>query len=124
MTSLNQNILEMVRKSPGHLTAEEAFLLAKKKKIDVSIASIYRILGKLADDGYIKRFSVFGGPDIFDKTLEEHGHFVCKKCGKVRDIVIPNLKNKIIKESNIEIKDYDLTINYTCEHCRKKEERK
>lgn len=124
MTNLNQNILQMIRNSEGHLTAEEAFLLAKKKKIDVSMASIYRILGKLADEGLISRFSVAGKPDVFDKTLDEHEHLVCSKCGKVKDIHISDLKKKLVKEIGVEISDYELTINYVCEDCTKKEERK
>ena len=123
MTNLNQSILEMVRNSEGHLTAEEAFLLAKKKKIDVSMASIYRILGKLADDGLIRRFSVSGGADVFDKTLDEHEHLICSKCGKVKDIHIKDLKKKLIKEVGAEISDYELSINYICDDCKKKEER-
>lgn len=124
MTNLNQSILDMIRNSEGHLTAEEAFLLAKKKKIDVSMASIYRILGKLADDGLISRFSVAGKPDVFDKTLDEHEHLVCSKCGKVTDIHISDLKKKLVRETGVEINGYELSINYICDDCKKKEESK
>ena len=124
MTNLNQRVLEMVRDSEGHLSAEDAFFLAKKKKINVSMASIYRILGKLADDGYLRRFSVAGKPDVFDKTLEEHEHLVCRKCGKVTDIHIANFKNMLKKQTGLIIDDYDLSINYVCEKCKSKERRK
>lgn len=123
MTDLNQKILDMVICSEGHLTAEEAFLLAKKKKIDVSVASIYRILGKLADDGYITRFSVAGRPDVFDKTLSQHEHLICSKCGKVTDIHIPDLKKSLSKQTGIDIDSYKLSINYICDDCRKKEKK-
>lgn len=121
MTNLNQKILEMIKNSEGHLTAEEAFLLAKKKKINVSMASIYRILGKLVDGGLIKKISIPGKPDLFDKTLDEHEHLVCKKCGKVVDIHIKNLKKKLEKEIGMQISDYELMIDYICKDCRKKE---
>ena len=124
MTVLNQKILDMVRCSEGHLTAEEAFLLAKRKKINVSMASIYRILGKLAEDGHIRRFSVAGRPDVFDKTLDQHEHLVCSKCGKVMDIHIADLKKSLSKQVDVEINDYELSINYVCDSCKKKEERK
>lgn len=123
MTKLNQNILNMIQSSDGHLTAEQAFLLAKKKKIDVSMASIYRILGKLSEDGYIKRISVSGMPDVFDKTLEEHEHLVCYKCGIVEDIHINDLKKILSKQVGFDVKEYDLNIKYLCKHCRKKGER-
>lgn len=119
MTNLNQNILTMIQKSEGHLTAEQAFLLAKKKKIDVSMASIYRILGRLADDGYIKRFTVAGKPDVFDKTLSDHEHLVCRKCGCVEDIHINDFKKILSKSVGFKVEDYDLNINYLCNRCRK-----
>lgn len=124
MTNLNQNILEMIRNSEGHLTAEEVFLMAKKKKINVSMASIYRILNKLVDEGLIRKISISGKLDVFDKTLVDHEHLVCSKCGKIMDIHIKDLKKKLAKETGVEIDNYELIINYVCDDCKKKEKRK
>ncbi|MDO4941003.1 MAG: transcriptional repressor [Erysipelotrichaceae bacterium] len=131
MTNKNQAILQMIRGSQGHLTAEQAFLLAKEKGISVSLASVYRILGKLAEEGYIKRIKVVGGKDIFDKTLDEHEHLVCLVCGKVQDISIANLRKTLIKQTGIDsIQSFNLCIDYVCEDCqnklknKKKEKRK
>ena len=121
MTKLNQQILDMIMNSDGHLTAEEVFLLSKKKKIDVSLASVYRILGKLTDEGLISKFSVAGKPDVFDKTTENHAHAICLKCGKVKDICIEGFKNDLTKRIGSEIDSYELNVNYICPDCRKKE---
>lgn len=120
MTELNQKILTLLQESEGHLTAEEVFLLAKQNKIDVSMASVYRILGKLAEEDFIRRISIAGKPDIFDKTLNEHEHLICKKCGKVSDLHIKDLKEIIIDKTGIEIDDYDLSLSYICDECRNK----
>ena len=121
MTKKNQAILQMIKESEGHLTAEQALVLAKEKNIDVSVASIYRILGKLADEGYIKRIKVAGGNDIFDKTLEEHEHLICTMCGKVKDIHIANLRKTLISQTGLdEISSYNLCIDYVCEDCKKR----
>lgn len=119
MTKLNQRILEMIRDSEGHLTAEEALILTKEKNISISIASIYRFLGKLADEGYIRRVSVPGQPDVFDKTMDNHGHFVCSVCGKVKDLMIRDLKEIIYKETGITCDNYDLSVTYICPECKK-----
>ena len=120
MTELNKKILTLLNESEGHLNAEEAFLLAKKQNIDVSLASVYRILGKLADDGLINRLSIPGRPDVFDKTISKHAHLVCKCCGKVKDVHIPSLDALLYKESKVEVDGYHLTIDYVCENCKKK----
>ena len=123
MTNLNKKILEMIRNSEGHLTAEQAFLLAKSQDINVSMASIYRILSKLADEGYIKKISIPGQVDLFDKTITAHAHLKCKKCGKVKDLHLDNFEHILCQETGIaEIDDYSLCIDYICEDCLKKEE--
>lgn len=120
MTKLNQQILDMLNNSSGHLTAEDTFLLAKKKKIKVSMASIYRILNKLYDEGLINKVTIPGQVDIFDKTKGSHEHLLCDKCGKVLDINIKNIKGYLEKNTNEKIDKYDLCIHYTCAECRKK----
>jgi len=119
MTKLNQTILETLRTSEGHMTAEEMFLFCKQNNIKVSLASTYRILGNLADEGYIKRLAFAGQPDVFDKTLDEHQHLVCDSCGKVKDILIKDFKGIIEEAANEKITSYSLTLNYTCRSCKK-----
>lgn len=122
MTKLNKQILNLVKESDGHLTAEQAFLIAKNKGIDVSMASIYRILGKLADDGLIQRIHVANKPDIFDKTISEHEHMICSKCGKVIDIHIYDFKKVLIEQTGIkDIDSYSLCIDYVCDECKKRQ---
>ena len=120
MTKLKQDILNLIQTSKGHVSAEEIFFMAKEVNISISMASTYRILGELADKGLIRRIKVTGEKDIFDKTLIDHGHMVCIKCGKISDVNIPNFKKIIIKETGIKDFDsYDLCINYICDDCKK-----
>ena len=120
MTKLNQQILEMINNSSGHLTAQEAFLLAKKKKIDVSLASTYRILNKLVDQGLISKFVIPGKYDVFDKTVANHEHLICDRCGRVIDIDVKGIKGYIEQATKRKIDKYDLCIHYVCDECKKK----
>lgn len=121
MTKLNQELLEMIRNSDGHLTAEQAFLMAKEKNIKVSMASVYRILTKLNEEGYISKFTNQDKVDVFDKTTEDHEHLVCTKCGKVSDLHIKDFKKILIDECGVKNFDsYNLCINYICDECKKK----
>ena len=123
MTKLNQDILNLIMQSEGHMTAEETFFLAKKQNIRVSMASTYRILGKLADDGKIKRISVPGMADIFDKTLLEHDHMICDLCGRIRDLDLGNFKETLEKQSGSPIISYNLSVRYICPDCMKENEK-
>lgn len=119
MTKKNQAILDLVREAPVHMTAEEVFLLCKERGIEVSVASVYRILDKLALDGEIRRLSgVNGGPDRFDRNIMDHVHMVCVKCGKILDMELPGLKEEIENQAKTSIEHYDLCVRYVCSACR------
>lgn len=120
MAQLNEQILTMLNKSEGHLTAEEAFIMAKNKNMRVSFASIYRVLGKLSEEGKIKRLLIPGHPDVFDKTTYDHVHMVCEKCGKVKDVDSKKIKDVLSGCIDEKFDSYNLTLNYICKDCKKK----
>lgn len=123
MTDLNKRILNMINESEGHLTAEQAFLLAKEKKIDVSMASVYRILARLADEGKIRRISIPNKADFFDKTVEAHEHLICSHCGKITDIYIEDLYGTLREKLGFDVESFDLCLHGVCEDCKRKEKK-
>lgn len=72
----------------------------------------------LYKEGLIKKISVEGYPDCYD-NIKRHDHLVCKKCGKLSDIVLEDLTGIIQQQINIPILSYDLKINYICAGCQK-----
>lgn len=117
MTALNKQILELIQSSCKHMNAEEVFLLAKEKGVKVSLASVYRILGKLAAEGHIRQLSNPGQPDMFDKNLAPHGHLVCSRCGKISDLWAEDLQSRLEQAAGVPITGYQLTVSYVCPDC-------
>lgn len=120
MTDLNRKILDMIQNSDGHLSASEAFDLARSQGIDVSLSSMYRILNSLYEKGYISKFITEDKIEVYDKTLSEHGHMICEKCGKTTDINLNNFKKVLSKELKCDVTAYKLTISYICPSCKEK----
>ena len=118
MTELNRQILDMIQNSAGHLSASEAFDLARSQGIDVSLSSMYRILNSLYEKGYISKFITENKIEVYDKTLSEHGHMICEKCGKTADINLNNFKKVLSKELKCDVTAYKLTISYICPSCK------
>jgi Fur family peroxide stress response transcriptional regulator len=52
---------------------------------------VYRTLAALADLGLITRVIATVGPARYDANTSRHHHFVCTRCGLVRDIMDPDL---------------------------------
>lgn len=118
MTNLNRRILDMIQNSDGHLSASEAFDLARSQGIDVSLSSMYRILNSLYEKGYISKFITEDKIEVYDKTLNEHGHMICEKCGKTIDVNIKNFKKILSKELKCDVTAYKLTASYICPSCK------
>lgn len=119
MTKLNQQILQMLRNSEGHLNAEQAFMMAKSQNIEVSMASIYRILNKLAEEGEISKVTMPGYPDIFDKTTVSHGHLYCDICHQIKDLQMPDIRDTLKGYVPFKINSYELMVHTICDKCLK-----
>lgn len=93
----SEEVLNTVLNSNNHPDAKEIYEIVKLKIPNVSLGTVYRNLNTLAKEGLIRKIELDDGNDRFDKTLCQHNHLKCTKCGKVIDIT-PKLDQKEIKE--------------------------
>ena len=114
-------ILEIIDHSREHLTAEEIYLRLKAQGAKAVLATVYNNLADLYTQGLIRKVSVEGCPDRYDR-MERHDHLVCRRCGKLSDIMLEDLTQKLEQSVGIQILSYDLKISYLCEDCRRKEQ--
>lgn len=121
MTKNARYILNIINGSDEHLTAEQIFLRLKEENAGVVLATVYNNLSSLYEQGFIRKVSVEGFPDRYDRT-ERHDHFVCRCCGRLSDIMLEDFTERIQKEAGIPILSYDLKINYICTECLRKEQ--
>ena len=59
----------------------------KKDMPAISLATVYRNLNSLADNGEILKLEI-NGEAHYDGFCHLHSHFVCNECGKIIDIEI------------------------------------
>ncbi|MBR4700765.1 MAG: transcriptional repressor [Oscillospiraceae bacterium] len=123
MTKYAQQILDIINASSDHLTVEQIYLRLKASNSKVVLATVYNNLNLLYEQDQIRKVSVEGYPDRYDKTIK-HDHLVCKKCGALSDICFSDLTAQLQAQISEEILSYDLKVNYICPSCRRKEEKK
>jgi len=68
-----------------HPTAAEVYEKIRKAYPQISLGTVYRNLGLMADDGEILRLSFSGAPNRFDSKAHEHYHVACICCGRIFD---------------------------------------
>ena len=92
-----EHILNYLKNTKMHPTAEEIHQELKKALPNLSLATVYRNCNKLADKGELLRLDA-GGKTHFDADITDHQHFVCNKCNRVYDMCF-SLPQKIINEN-------------------------
>lgn len=120
MTKNAKAILDIINNSKSHLTAEQIYLELCQNFSKMALATVYNNLSVLNKQGLIRKISVEGYPDRYDR-IKKHDHLVCKKCGKLSDIVLEDLTNQLQSQIDEELLGYDLKINYICAECRTKD---
>ncbi len=118
MTKNARAILEIIRHSSAHLTAEQIYLLLKEQNRAMAQATVYNNLSYLYSQGLIRKLSVEGYPDRYDNIVR-HDHLVCKKCGRLSDILLEDLTEKLQHQIGVPMLSYDLKISYICDECLK-----
>ena len=117
MSRQREAILSAVRESCCHPDADMICARVKEDIPHVSLGTVYRNLGRLAEEGLIRRIAVPFAADRFDKTLTPHGHAVCPSCGDVSDL--PEYISASLENALGECISYELTVRRECEECKK-----
>lgn len=86
MLPRKQRIYEIVTDSRNHPTAQDVFDAIRGQMPRISLATVYRNLNELAEEGKIIRIEAGGSPDRFDRSGVPHDHLVCLSCGKIVDM--------------------------------------
>ena len=118
MTKYGTKILEIVSASRSHMTAEEIFYALRQTYPTVVLATVYNNLNRLWQKDLIRKVSVEGMPDRYDR-IQRHDHLVCKSCGRLLDVDLGDLTAQLEEKAGISILSYDLKLTYLCEECRK-----
>ena len=122
MTHQREIILEELRRSVTHPTADELYERIKKKLPRISLATVYRNLEILSEAGVIKKLEISGRQKRFDWNPVDHDHVFCTRCHRVDNIPttpspslsIDSEQRKGYRINGIRIEFYGL-----CPNCQK-----
>lgn len=109
-------------KSHKHVDAYQINNSLKMDGIEISIATIYRVLGSFEKANIIDKLNFGNDQSIYElKNVEDHhDHLICTKCGLVIEFInsqIESLQLKIADENNFKVQSHTLNIYGTCAKC-------
>lgn len=91
LTRQRRELLEVLRQSPGMLTAEELHRRVAESQPAVSLSTIYRNLDILTEAGLVCKVELGDGFARYElrRTEGHHHHLVCVRCGRSESIHCP-----------------------------------
>jgi Fe2+ or Zn2+ uptake regulation protein len=114
-------ILDILRETREHPTAEKIYNDARQVIPNISLGTVYRNLSFLQNQGLVREIRPFdGGSTRFDGIVESHIHFQCLHCGILLDIGLPQgfEQLQISKTNEISIvTSIELNIIGECSSC-------
>jgi len=120
LTSQRRAVLEALKEFKGHPSAEEVYLVVKKKNPKVALGTVYQALSVLEEIGLIEAKRWSDSPVRYDLNTEPHHDIRCVKCGEVEEI--PGLKcedfaARIQENTPYEVTNTTLVIEGICPDC-------
>jgi Fur family peroxide stress response transcriptional regulator len=85
LTHQRLEIFHAVAASHDHPSAEAVYRAVQATTPTVSLDTVYRTLWLLTDLGLLSTLGPRQGSVRFDANVESHHHYVCTRCGLVRD---------------------------------------
>jgi len=103
-----------------HPTADEIYGMLRPMIPHISLATVYRNLNMLAEQGVLRKITVSGGPDRFDGNIKEHYHMVCTHCGEMMDLetdFFDDIARKIEQKHDFTVTNHRLIVYGVCKKC-------
>lgn len=125
MTKQKRLILDILRNTDTHPTADWIHLQAIEEIGNISRSTVYRNLSILVESGLILKLNVGNGETRFDGRTHDHIHLVCDKCGIVIDLPAEKIrisKSRISKSTGYKIDSVDLILHGLCPDCLKEQD--
>ena len=121
LTSQRRAVLDALKDFKGHPSAEEVYLLVKKKNPKVALGTVYQALSVLEEIGLIEAKRWSETPVRYDLNTEPHHDIRCTQCGEVAeipDIEFEDFAMRIRENTPYEVTNASLVIEGVCPDCR------
>lgn len=111
-------IYETLASTKSHPDAEWVYEQARLKSPGLGIATVYRNLKRLSEEGKIVIIETNNGSVHYDACVLPHAHFICEKCGKIIDIDFPEVPFNEAEKAGFKVKRGKVILYGDCPCCK------
>jgi len=121
LTSQRRAVLEALKEARGHPSAEDIYLIVKKRNPRVALGTVYQALSVLEEIGVVGSKHWSESPTRYDLNLEPHLDIRCVACGAVSEIPgveLGELEERIRDSTPHEVTRTTIVVVGLCPSCR------
>lgn len=122
ITRQRRAVLRVLQESNEHLDAAAVHDRVRARDPRVSLATVYRTLALLKEEGLVDEHRLGEGHAHFEAAPRTpHYHFSCVGCGRVVEFDAPEVARivrRLIKEQGVQVRETHLSITGYCAVCR------
>jgi Fur family transcriptional regulator, peroxide stress response regulator len=124
LTGNAQAVLDVIRASREHPTAQEIYDEVRHMRPNIGLASVYRILHILAEQGMIREMGR-NEECRYDGRVKRHDHGICTECGAWIDLpsdilVTQEHLQAMAQAAGIELESHEVRLYGKCSACQLK----
>lgn len=120
MTRQRDVILQAVRSTMDHPTADWVYRQARRRLPRISLGTVYRNLKRLTEEGVIREVLIAGQITRFDANTGRHYHIRCLGCGRVNDLPVSvdrRLEEEAGRAMNYRVLGHQVEVLGVCPLC-------
>ncbi|MDP9412458.1 MAG: transcriptional repressor [Actinomycetota bacterium] len=124
LTSQRRAVLEALLEAKGHPSAEDVYLIVKRKNPRVALGTVYQALSVLEEIGVIGSKHWSESPTRYDLNVEPHLDIRCESCGEVSEIPgadFAGLEERIRQNTPYQVTRATVVVEGLCPACGKGE---
>ena len=114
-------LLALLRNTDTHPSADQVYQALKPGYPGLSLATVYRNLSQLCEQGLAVRVGTVNGQERYDGRTRPHAHFICNRCGTVLDLpdIRPDsaLEQSVSAQYGFAVQRCELTYYGLCPSC-------
>jgi Fur family transcriptional regulator, ferric uptake regulator len=117
-TKQRDALTEILQRSDRPLSVDELLEAASKRVDGLGVATVYRTVNALLENGWIEAVEIPGEPTRYERSDRgHHHHFQCERCDRVFDIAgcLDNVRK--LAPPKFRVRDHAVTLYGVCASC-------
>ncbi|MBC6474222.1 MAG: transcriptional repressor [Hormoscilla sp. GM102CHS1] len=120
-TQSQERILRLLQTKERSLSAQEIYIELRKRKQNTGLATVYRALEVLKQEGFLQVRTLANGESLYSSIQQDQHHITCLRCGEsitLDSCPVHQLETELQASHNFKVYYHTLEFFGLCNQCR------